>query len=250
MIERLGILFLHHHVDHVVKNNLRSIRLHNPDVFLTSVSAGEPLPGGHTIAPTSQLKWLHSTLHSRSSDRLVCSWYIQRQPHEICDKWWIVEWDVFCNMAIRVSDRSVWDFPFVVPSVRLPHREPEWHWFGQVREKEVKKEPRNAGGLQAIHRHGSIYCLISEGRSKHLAPILEWRLNPVGHILAEGSFEFCQRLPSRCGIILPARFSPAERQIIAGLWNVKFCPKIRSFVAACFVEIFCGMSFNAQKSGG
>jgi hypothetical protein len=214
MIERLGILFLHHHVDHIVKNNLRSIQLHNPDVFLASISTGEPLPGGYTITPTPQLKWLHSTLHSRSSDRLVCSWYVQRRPHEICDKWWIVEWDVFCNMAIRDYYRSVWDFPFVVPSVRLPHREPEWHWFGQM-EKEAKKEPQKmpAGYKPFMAGMVPFFCLISEAALKATCSML--LENPLG--VGNGEFRFATAA-SRCGYP-PCGFSPPNDQISCYPWK-------------------------------
>jgi len=212
--ERLGILFLHHHVDRVVMNNLRSIRLHNPDAALASISAGEPLPGGYTTNPTPRLKWLHSTLNHRSGDRLVCSWYLQRQPHEICDKWWIVEWDVFCNMSARDYYRPVWDFPFVVPSVRLPSREAEWHWFGQAK-KDAKKAPSKMpdGYKPFILGMVPFLCLISEAALKATCAML------LDNPLSVGNAEFrFATAANRCGYP-PCGFCPPNDQISCRPWE-------------------------------
>src|SRR5215469_230010 len=127
MIEKLGILFLHHDIDKVVLNNLASVRRHNRKATVVTMSAGSPLDGGYSLQATPQIQAMHSLTATRSSDWLVCSWYVQRR--EKCDKWWIIEWDTYCTMSAREYYRPVWHFPFVASSVRMPNREPEWPWF-------------------------------------------------------------------------------------------------------------------------
>jgi len=88
--------FLHHNVNRVVLNNLHSIKRHNLEAIIATISAGEVLPNGYAMDATPDVKKLHSATPSRGSDWLVCSWFLQRK--EKCDKWWIVEWDTFCRM--------------------------------------------------------------------------------------------------------------------------------------------------------
>jgi hypothetical protein len=213
MSERLGILFLHHHIDPVVLNNLRSIQSHNPDALLTSISAGEPLPGGYTINATPQLKSLHATQPCKSSDLLVCSWYLQRQPHEICEKWWIVEWDVFCQMSAKDYYRPVWDFPFVVSSVRLPNREPEWYWFEVVGEKEKKPQKMPEGYKTFVVGMVPFLCLISEAALKATCAML------LENSLRAGNAELrFATAANRCGYP-PCGFSPPNDQITWKTWG-------------------------------
>ena len=204
MNDRLGILFLHHHVDRVVTNNLRNIRLHNPDAVVVTISAGTPLPGGYTIDPTPQLKWLHSALMQRSGDRLVCSWFLQRK--EVCDKWWIVEWDTFCNMPFRDYYRPVWNFPFVASSVRLPHREPEWHWFAKAKKIPESYKPFMTGIVPFI-------SLLSEDALKATCTML--LENPL--VAGNSELRFATAA-SRCGYV-PCGYSPPNDQITWINWK-------------------------------
>jgi hypothetical protein len=126
----LGILFLHHHVDEVVMNNLQSIRRHNPNAKVVTMSADAMLPDGYSINATPDLKKLHSTFPQRSSDRLVCSWFLQRR--ESCRKWWIVEWDIFCAETTKSFYEPVWDFPFVASTTCIENRDPGWYWFEMI----------------------------------------------------------------------------------------------------------------------
>ena len=107
----LGILFLHHEKSEVVGQNLQSIKAHNPEALVVSMSAGTPLAGGYSLAATPEVAGLHSINPTRSSDWLVCSWFLQRR--EQCDKWWIVEWDTYCTASVRDYYQPVWHFPFV-----------------------------------------------------------------------------------------------------------------------------------------
>jgi hypothetical protein len=213
MNDRLGILFLHHHVDRVVTNNLRNIRLHNPDAVVATISAGAPLPGGYTMEPTPRLKWLHSTKKRHSSDRLVCSWFVQRK--EVCDKWWIVEWDTFCNMPVRDYYRPVWNFPFVASSIRLPNREPEWDWFVKARRESwfgrAKKIPD--GYKPFMTGMVPFLCLLSEAALKATCTMLLENSLTAGN----GELRFATAA-SRCGYA-PCGFSPPNDQITWMTWK-------------------------------
>jgi len=130
MAEKLGIIFLHHNTSPEARRNLASIRAHNSDAVLVTMSAGEPFKNGYTLQSTPDLKPLHALDPAQSPDWLLCSWFTQRQ--EQCDKWWIVEWDTFARVSVRDYYRAVWEYPFVASSVRLPYREPEWAWFNKI----------------------------------------------------------------------------------------------------------------------
>ncbi len=204
MNDRLGILFLHHHIDRVVTNHLRNIQLHNPDAVVATMSAGSPLPGGYTIKRTRALKWLHSAFRQRSSDRLVCSWFAQRR--ESCDKWWIVEWDTLCNMSVRDYYRPVWNFPFVASSVRLTHREPEWIWFSKAEKIPGAYRPFMIGMVPFL-------CLLSEAALKATCNML--LENPLN--VGNGELRFATAA-SRCGYT-PCGFSPPNDQISWQNWE-------------------------------
>ncbi len=213
MNDRLGILFLHHHVDRVVTNNLRNIRLHNPDAVVATISAGTPLPGGYTLDSTPRLKQLHSALMKRSGDRLVCSWFLQRK--EICDKWWIVEWDTFCNISARDYYRPVWNFPFVASSVRLPHREPEWDWFAKVKKNpwfgSAKKIPESYKPF--VMGIVPFMSLLSEDALKATCTML------LENPLTTGNSELrFATAANRCGYV-PCGYSPPDDQITWITWK-------------------------------
>ncbi len=145
----LGILFLHHKIDDVVCANLSSVRRHNPGATIVTMSAGEAFPGGYSLAATPALQKLHAANPKKSSDWLVCSWFLQRREH--CAKWWIVEWDTYCTMSVREYYRAVWEFPLVVSSVRLPYREVEWGWFDSAKKFPAKYRPFAMGGTPFIY---------------------------------------------------------------------------------------------------
>lgn len=198
MSEKLGILFLHHSVDPVVQNNLASIREQNPQAVIATMSAGECLPNGYNLEKTPELKLRHSAAPERSSDILVCSWFLQRK--ESCDKWWIVEWDTYCTMSAREYYDSVWRYPFVASSVALRHRQPEWYWFTKV--KEMPEEYRHfAAGTSPF-----LY-LLSEPALKATCEML------IRFPLAAGNGELrFATAANRCGY--PAcGFSPPDDQI-------------------------------------
>src|ERR1051325_2986424 len=149
MRSELGILFLHHQVSRVTKINLASARKQNPGATIATISSGEKLPDGYTIDATPEIQKLHSVNPARSSDWLVCSWFVQRR--EQCRKWWIIEWDTFCGISVKKYYRAVWDFPFVASSVRLPYREPEWNWFRETKNLPKKFQPFAMGAVPFLY---------------------------------------------------------------------------------------------------
>ena len=124
---KLGILFLHHSRNGITLNNLHSIQRHNPKAIIATMSPDEIFPGGYSLNQTPKLKGLHARRPKGHGDLLVCSWFLQRK--EKCDKWWIVEWDTFCEISVAQYYRSVWHYPFITAKVCLRHREPDWEWF-------------------------------------------------------------------------------------------------------------------------
>lgn len=149
MKSSFGIVFLHHQIDPVVLNNLRSIRRHNSGATLATISSGEPLPDGYTLDATPELKQLHAAAPKRSSDRLVCSWFLQRK--EQCRKWWIVEWDTYCTTSARNYYQPVWEFPFVAAQVCLRYRQPEWHWFQGIKDLPAGYRPFATGAVPFLY---------------------------------------------------------------------------------------------------
>src|SRR5215469_17470591 len=106
MRSKLGILFLHHDTDAQTRRNLESIKSKNRGAFVVTMSADKPFKGGYSLNATPMVERFHSLNPSRSSDWLVCSWFVQRK--ESCHKWWIVEWDTFARISVSEYYRPVW----------------------------------------------------------------------------------------------------------------------------------------------
>lgn len=148
MKEKLGILFLHHTRNPVTLNNLQSIRRCNPDATIVTMSPDEPLEDGYSLNKTPELKKVHSELPQRREDSLVASWFLQKR--ETCDKWWIVEWDLFCEVSVSEYYQNVWHFPFVAPSVCLPYRDLHWFWFQKTQGMPEEYKPFLMGALPFV----------------------------------------------------------------------------------------------------
>jgi hypothetical protein len=202
--EKLGILFLHHTTDRIVLNNLASVRKHNPTATVVTMSAAKPLRAGYSLDATPDLKRLHSLCARRASDWLVCSWFVQRK--EKCAKWWIIEWDTYCTMSARDYYRPVWDFPFVASSVRLPHREPEWVWFGAVADLPKKFEPYAVGAVPFL------YLVSDSALNAICAMLLKSSL-----VAGNGELRFCT-VANKCGFP-PCGYSPPNDQITWIPWR-------------------------------
>lgn len=137
-MHEFGIIFLHHNVDEVTNNNLLSFRRHNPDAPIVAISSGEPFKGGFAMKDFHVLAGLwrdrvQGDWKNRSHDFLVYSWYASKNDRIECKRWFIVEWDTYCNMPVPEFCKHVWDFDVAGPSVRLMAREPEWYWFETIR---------------------------------------------------------------------------------------------------------------------
>jgi hypothetical protein len=204
MAASLGILFLHHAINEVVLNNLSSIRRQNPQATLICMSAGKSLPNGYSLASTPALDKLHSLNPKKGSDWLVCSWFLQR--NEICDKWWIVEWDTYSRMPVTEYYLPVWDFPFITSNVIRRFRQPQWPWF-----RDVKEMPR---GYQkyAIGASPFLY-LVSDFALKAICTSLIRKPFSIGN--AELRFA---TVANKCGYT-PCGYSPPHDQITWIPWN-------------------------------
>jgi hypothetical protein len=214
MSDRLGIIFMHHALDAVTMNNFRSIQRQNPDAYFTSIGVNEALPGGYSLRGTPELKALHEQMPQKSSDRLLCSWHLQRRPEDACDKWWIAEWDVFCNVPVRDYYRPVWDFPLVASSTRLMNREPEWHWFKEVK-SEVEKAPKKLPSAYQPFLMGMVpfIFLASDATLKATCAMLLKEPIQAGN----GEIRFATAA-NRCGY-QACGFSPPNDQITWKLWS-------------------------------
>src|SRR5581483_8229585 len=185
MSREFGILFLHHTVNGVVRRNLASVRRQNPGATVVTMSAGKKLPGGYSLAATPEIAALHAVNARRSSDWLVCSWFAQRREH--CRKWWIIEWDTFCSLPAREYYRPVWRFPFVVSSVRLLTREPEWNWFHALASLPPAYRPHATGAVPFLF-------LVSDRALRRICRLL--LAEPL--FAGNGELRFCTAA-TRCG---------------------------------------------------
>ncbi len=204
MTAELGILFLHHEVDAAVKSNLASVKKQNPRATIVTMSAGERFPNGYGIEATSDIERLHSENPARSSDWLVCSWFVQRR--ERCRKWWIIEWDTFCDVSVKEYYRAVWNFPFVASSVRLTYREPEWSWFRETRDLPKKFRPFAMGAVPFL------YFVSDHALSRICRMLLR---NPF--TAGNGELRFAT-VANACGFA-PCGFSPPDDRITWIEWN-------------------------------
>jgi hypothetical protein len=139
MSHSLGIVYLHHDINDVVLNNLASIQRQNPKAIVDTISARAALPGGYALEATPEIKHLHAAKPSKSSDWLLCSWFLQRR--ERCRKWWIIEWDTYCAISAREYYDAVWDYPLVASSVRVRHRDSNYGWFSEVGKMPAEYQP-------------------------------------------------------------------------------------------------------------
>lgn len=198
MAERLGVLFLHYNNSAVTLNNLRSARRSNPGSTIVTMSAEKPLRGGYSLDGTPELKQLHALNPGRSSDWLVCSWFLQRR--EKCSKWWIIEWDVFCGMSARDYYRPVWKFPFVASSVKLLYRETDWWWFSKVVNLPDTHQPYAMGAVPFLY-------LLSD---RALSAVCRTLLS-APFVAGNGELRFATAA-NKCGFP-PCGFSPPGDQI-------------------------------------
>ena len=206
MRERLGILFLHHDVNDIVLNNLQSIREHNPDAVIETISTGEALPNGYSIDFTPEVKARHSIMPKRSSDWIVCSWFLQRK--EKCEKWWIVEWDTFCRTSVQNYYMPVWHFPFVASNVRLPYREPKWEWFRKLVDMPKEYLPYLIGAPPFL------YLISDEALAAICSELLK---KPLDFCFGNGELRFAT-IANKCGFA-PCAYSPPNDQITWINWG-------------------------------
>jgi hypothetical protein len=204
MPDDLGILFLHHDTSAVTRHNLSSIRSQNRDATIVTMSAGRPFRGGYQLAATPEIKNIHALNPARSSDWLVCSWFLQKR--EKCAKWWIVEWDTFARMSVKMYYRQVWRQPFVAAQVCLPYRDPNWHWFSHVPQLPQKCRPYAAGAVPFL------YLVEGKVLERVCAALIS---NPT--IAGNGELRFAT-VANMCGFP-PCGYSPPRDRITWKAWD-------------------------------
>lgn len=204
MTRELGIVFLHHNTNAGARANLESLKHQNPDAVIATVSAGQRFSTGYSLDATPSLKMLHQANPARSSDWLVCSWFLQRR--ERCAKWWIVEWDTFARISASEYYRSVWQWPFVASTVRLPYREPEWCWFSHVTQL---PQPLRAFATGAV----PFLYLLSEAAIRGTCDVLLANRTTVGN----GELRFATAA-KKAGFA-PGGFSPPNDKITWIGWD-------------------------------
>jgi len=204
MTEKLGIIFLHHNCNDVTINNLKSIRKHNPEAIVNTISSNEPLPDGYSLKDTPDIEKLHTATQLRGSDWLVCSWF--RQRRESCDKWWIVEWDTFCEISVHDYYKPVWNHPFVASSVQLPYRETNWWWFQKVDDLPQTYKPYAIGAVPFLY-------LMSE----HVLELICRMLLESPFTAGNGELRFTTAA-NKCGFP-PCGYSPPNDRITWIEWH-------------------------------
>ncbi len=132
-----AILFLHYQNDAVTRQNFASFCEANPEMPIHAVSTGERLLGGMSVLdhPESRRRWAQHVEHdpqllARSSDLIVYLWYaFLRTPEQAAERWFLVEWDAYCQQSVRAFGARVWDLPVSGPRVIWPNVDPGWSWF-------------------------------------------------------------------------------------------------------------------------
>jgi hypothetical protein len=208
MTDKLGIIFMHHAADAVTLHNLASVRRCNPEAQIFTISAGAALPGGYSLNATPLLKTWHEQLPKRSGDRLLLSLFSQLRAEDVCDKWWITEWDVFCHQSVREFYGPVWSQPFVASASRFLNREPEWSWFGKL-ERELKKNP---AGLPSGYRQHVCGIVPFISLLSHVALDAICRQLMADPIFVGNSEVRLATAAARCGY-RPCIYSPPDDQI-------------------------------------
>ncbi len=168
------------------------------------MGAGPALPFGYSLQGTEDISRLHAALPTRSSDWLVCSWFVQRK--EICDKWWIIEWDTFCNTSATDYYAPVWHFPFVVTTVIKKCREPNWYWFRDDHQMPTESRPYLIGGVPFL------YLIDDNALQTTCECLLRMR-----SIAGNGELRFATAA-NMCGFT-PCAFSPPDDRISHISWE-------------------------------
>jgi len=158
-MSELAVLFLHHADDAATRNNLAALRHHNPWVPVVPVSNfGVRLPGGYDARQmtTGWRKMLPShrrggLLRSwgrlrknleprwvwRNSDLPAYMFMLWKNRPVQARRWFIFEWDMYCNVNLADWLGPVMDSPVVATSLQYPGRN-DFHYFN---ESEMRKVP-------------------------------------------------------------------------------------------------------------
>ncbi len=146
------VLFLHHRACQVAAQNYTSFQKRNPGAPIIAVSTGATLEGGICLgdSPEAWEIWsshiVSSGMSAKSTDLIFCLWYkYLRRPEQNAERWFIVEWDTYCNIRVEDYCKEVWDFPISGANTVWPSLEPDWHYFKHTRSLPAKFQPFACG---------------------------------------------------------------------------------------------------------
>lgn len=132
----IGVIFLTHEgaPEDVETQNLESVKkwADCPLVVLRGAAAKNP----------AERQWFW-----RNSDLPIYAWH--SNPHEVCARWFVCEWDTYLAMPLREFLAPTWDMDFVAPATMFPSRDRRWCWFKEVNKLPSHWAPAACGALQA-----------------------------------------------------------------------------------------------------
>ncbi len=138
-VQGVAILFLHHLANDITRQNLDSFKTANPGVPIHVITSGESFPESISLHdhPEASERWnkhiSETWLKTGSSDLMIYLWYqFLRKPTEIAERWFIVEWDSYCNEKISHFAAQVWDMPVSGARTYWPSVFPDWANFANA----------------------------------------------------------------------------------------------------------------------
>jgi hypothetical protein len=147
-----SVLFVHHRAGQITHQNLASFRSQNPNIPVIALSTDEVCEGGISIADSQEAWgiWSHhiatTGMAAKSTDLIFCLWYqFLRRPEQHAQRWFIVEWDTYCNIPVEEFCKEVWDFPISGANTVWPSLGGDWESFKHTPSLPEKFQPFACG---------------------------------------------------------------------------------------------------------
>jgi hypothetical protein len=218
----LGIIFAHHTLNDATRTNLDSFRRwHSQGPIITVSGSDDVFEGG---AKGKDFPLWDADKAWYNSDFLFYQGFRSRKVN--CKRWLYVEWDCYCNLPVRDFLHHVWDFEIAAPCVRLPNREPEWHWFQDIGKLPERLRPYSMGVVPLAGTMVSDQLLtkiVDVVLAERVAAFNELRIATIGNMLG------CAAVANPLGNTLTWSNNsawvsePAKANLPPGIWHpVKF----------------------------
>jgi hypothetical protein len=130
-MKKLCVLFLHHLDDALTRYHAEMISKRNPRTTLVPLTFRAGLQNAicPVLSPTRLNEW-------RNSDFLIYNWF--HSKHYVAAKRYIiVEYDTLCVASFEDFYAAVWDEPVAAAGLVDFDREPEWHWFCEIKDQSL-----------------------------------------------------------------------------------------------------------------